>query len=258
MAERWEHDGGYRDRERHERAVSDRAGDEVRSWFGDDEAARRRRMDEMREHRYDRDWHDRPRHAAERAWEGARDTARDVTDRDRDGRRGLSEWNDYDRPGPYTKPSYRSGSTWSGTMGGDRDDYWTGDRGYRDTMRSGSSTPSPYAVHGVSFAGRGPRGYQRTEARIHEDVCERLTDDHRIDASDIEVHIKDGELTLTGSVRTREEKRYAEDLVERVTGVREVNNHLKVKPATEVLGTARSGSSVLGLTDTPPPTGRNH
>ncbi|NEX93863.1 SWFGD domain-containing protein [Caulobacter sp. 17J65-9] len=31
-----------------------RAGDEVKSWFGDDDAERRRRMDEMREQRDDR------------------------------------------------------------------------------------------------------------------------------------------------------------------------------------------------------------
>ena len=61
-------------------------------------------------------------------------------------------------------------------------------------------------------------------------------------------------MTLSGSVRSREEKRCAEDLIERISGVREVNNNLKVKPADEVIGTARSGAnSVLGLTDTPPP-----
>ena len=46
------------------------------------------------------------------------------------------------------------------------------------------------------------------------------------------MNIKSGELTLTGSVRTREERRFAEDVVERISGVREVNNNLKVKPAT--------------------------
>ena len=60
-------------------------------------------------------------------------------------------------------------------------------------------------------------------------------------------------VTLSGSVRSREEKRFTEDLVERISGVRDVNNNLKVKPADDVLGTARSGSSVLGLTDNPPP-----
>jgi hypothetical protein len=81
-----------------------------------------------------------------------------------------------------------------------------------------------------------------------------LTDDPRIDAADVDVKVANGEVTLAGSVRTREEKRYSEDLVERITGVREVSNNLKVRPADEILGTARSGaSSVLGLTDTPPP-----
>lgn len=239
MADRWEYrdDRGYR--ERYERPVTDRAGDEVRSWFGDDEAARRRRMDEARDDRYDRDWNDRAARAGERAWERTRQAARDLTDRDRDGRTGLAEFADNDRASYYSgyRPTYR-------------DDYSTRERSFDDSGRYGSHVPS--------YAGRGPRGYQRTDDRIREDVCDRLTDDPRIDASDIEVHMKGGELTLSGSVRTREEKRLTEDLVERVTGVREVNNHLRVRPATEVIGTARSGASVLGLTDTPPPPTRNH
>jgi len=51
-----------------------------------------------------------------------------------------------------------------------------------------------------------------------------------------------------------EEKRYAEDVVEHVMGVRDVNNHLKVTRPDQVIGTARSGaSSPLALSDTPPP-----
>jgi hypothetical protein len=50
--------GGYdRDRNRYEdpndRGFFERAGDEVRSWFGDEEAERRRRYDEARDERYD-------------------------------------------------------------------------------------------------------------------------------------------------------------------------------------------------------------
>jgi hypothetical protein len=37
-----------RDRDYGRRDLAERAGDEIRSWFGDDEAERRRRMDEMR------------------------------------------------------------------------------------------------------------------------------------------------------------------------------------------------------------------
>lgn len=240
MADRWEYrdDRGYR--ERYERPITDRAGDEVRSWFGDDEAARRRRMDEIRDERHDRDWSDRAARSGERAWERTRQAARDLTDRDRDGRTGLAEFADNDRASyysGYSRPTFR-------------DDYSTRERSFDDSGR--------YGWQGPNYAGRGPRGYQRTDERIREDVCDRLTDDPRIDASDIEVHMKGGELTLSGSVRTREEKRLTEDLVERVTGVREVNNHLRVRPATEVIGTARSGASVLGLTDTPPPPTRNH
>jgi osmotically-inducible protein OsmY len=46
--------------------------------------------------------------------------------------------------------------------------------------------------------------------------------------------VKGAEVTLRGSVGTREEKRYAEDLVERVMGVRDVNNHLKVTRPDQV------------------------
>ena len=95
MAERWEERNREyrgdrdRDRDRYDRGMTDRAGDEVRSWFGDEEAARRRRMDELRDQRQDADWSDRMARSGERAWERTREAARDMTDRDHDGRRGL-------------------------------------------------------------------------------------------------------------------------------------------------------------------------
>src|ERR1043165_773419 len=98
----------------------------------------------------------------------------------------------------------------------------------------------------------GPRGYRRSDARVFEDICDRLTVDPRVDASDVEVVVKDGDVTWNGSVRSREEKRYAEDVVEHVMGVRDVSNHLKV--SRDVVGSARSGAnSQLGLTEHPPP-----
>ena len=57
----------------------------------------RRRMDDIREERDDRDWTDRFAGSIERGWDRAREAARNVTDRDRDGRRGMAEWNDNDR-----------------------------------------------------------------------------------------------------------------------------------------------------------------
>lgn len=241
MAERWD--------ERN-RGTMDRAGDEVRSWFGDDEAARRRQQDESRDDR--RDWseggHGRP---LERGWERTREAARDLTDRDRDGRRGLSEWNDGDRPSQRLSARTTWGSPATPFTSEPRpylNPYDDTPLGYRSTY-----SQTGYTSGQTGYAGRGPRGYQRGDERIREDICDRLTDDHRIDASDIEVQVNKGEVTLAGSVRSREEKRCAEDVIERISGVRDVNNHLKVKPADEVLGTARSGASVLGLSDNPPP-----
>ena len=62
--------------------------------------------------------------------------------------------------------------------------------------------------------GRGPKGYTRSDERIREDVNDRLTDDGWLDASDIEVQVSSAEVTLTGQVNSREEKRRAEDIVE--------------------------------------------
>jgi osmotically-inducible protein OsmY len=81
---------------------------------------------------------------------------------------------------------------------------------------------------GGGFAGRGPKGYTRTDDRIREDVCERLSHDDDVDASEIEVSVKDGEVTLRGMVMTRGMKHDAEDLAEEVSGVKDVHNELRV------------------------------
>jgi osmotically-inducible protein OsmY len=78
------------------------------------------------------------------------------------------------------------------------------------------------------FRGKGPKNYKRSDERITEDVCDRLSEDYRIDASDIEVKVLDAEVTLTGTVHSREEKRRAEDIIETVSGVANIQNNLKV------------------------------
>jgi osmotically-inducible protein OsmY len=99
--------------------------------------------------------------------------------------------------------------------------------------------------------GRGPKGYTRSDERIREDVNDRLTDDGWLDASDIEVQVSSAEVTLTGHVNSREEKRRAEDIVEAVSGVKHVQNNLRVKDrmsassqgSTTQFGSAGSGTS---------------
>jgi osmotically-inducible protein OsmY len=81
----------------------------------------------------------------------------------------------------------------------------------------------------VSYRGKGPKDYQRSQDRIREDICDRLTDDDLVDASDIQVQCEGNEVVLTGTVSSREEKRRAEDLVESISGVQNVENRIKVK-----------------------------
>jgi osmotically-inducible protein OsmY len=78
------------------------------------------------------------------------------------------------------------------------------------------------------FAGRGPKGYTRSDERIREDVSDKLMEHPDLDASEIEVRVSGGEVTLSGSVDSRWVKRLAEDIAESCTGVRDVMNQLRV------------------------------
>lgn len=80
----------------------------------------------------------------------------------------------------------------------------------------------------VSYAGRGPKGYKRADERIREDVCELLTRSEHLDASNIEVAVCEGTVTLTGTVQDRRSKRMAEDLSQDVSGVKDVQNQIPV------------------------------
>jgi hypothetical protein len=79
------------------------------------------------------------------------------------------------------------------------------------------------------FSGRGPRGYTRSDERIREDVCDALTWDPDIDASDVTVTVSSGEVTLSGEVDDRPAKRQAEDVIEGIAGVKDVHNQLRAR-----------------------------
>lgn len=218
--EDWRRERGYE----RDRGFFDRAGDEVRSWLGDEEAERRRRMDEAR---YGRDW---SRYGREPDRYGRDSYGRGDYGRDWDygHRMGF----DYGRPRGWGEERWtgerdygRSGEREDGYV-----DYWRpGLPGSWNEPAYGGSAYARMSSYGRGmFTGRGPRGYQRTDDRMREDVCERLTQDPWIDASDIEVTVRSGEVTLSGSVRDRSDKRHAEDLAEHVSGVREVHNTLRV------------------------------
>jgi hypothetical protein len=83
--------------------------------------------------------------------------------------------------------------------------------------------------------GRGPQGYTRSDECVREDVCEALTLDDHVDATDIHVSVRDGEVALSGTVPERYMKRLAEDLVEDVAGVKDIQNSIRVQTATQDL-----------------------
>lgn len=121
-------------------------------------------------------------------------------------------------------------TSWSGASTGTYGQGQYGSRGvpwYDTSWDRGEPEPEG------PFAGRGPKGYQRADSRIGEDVSDRLTDAPDIDASEIEVTVNNGEVTLSGTVRNRYEKRRSEDVSERVAGVRDVHNNLRINRSPE-------------------------
>lgn len=98
----------------------------------------------------------------------------------------------------------------------------------RHTNASNYESSRFYRTYGNSYAGRGPKNYRRSDERIREDVSEVLERDAYIDASEIEVDVKEGVVTLRGHTEDRRQKRMAEDAIENLSGVKDVRNELTV------------------------------
>lgn len=284
--------GGDRERQQ-DRGMMSRGADEVRSWFGDDEAQRRRDMDEQRDRQFDRQRdvgansaYARREHGwTERGQSGATDwnrrpygDQRDMVSRGNEWGGGHQysprgrDWYDpgYDRPASNWQSSSSdsdasrrqdadrsSGGSQYGAYRGYGSQSGFGPRssgfenyGSSGTSRYGSDSLSTgegrwsgqgnsasYAAGGGfsggsfstgTFAGRGPRNYQRSDERVREDINERLTADPRVDASEIDVRVQNGEVTLSGTVDERRTRRLAEEIIEDMPGVRDVHNELRV------------------------------
>jgi hypothetical protein len=275
-----------------DRGMAARGADEVRSWFGDDEARRRREIDDQRDRpsggqnqrdyganseraRREHGWGNQGQHP-DSAWQGggrqqsAYGDERDFASRganDWSGNQGGARWGggsrDYGdessrrygnwqysggsaaaQTGPAFSGGYGAGNHESGNFrsGGDAqqpgwsnqnrdfgstgEGRWSGQQfGNASAMQGGGFGGASY---GGAFAGRGPRNYQRSDDRVREDVNERLTADPRIDASDIDVRVQNGEVTLSGTVDERRTRRLAEEIIEDLPGVRDVRNEIRV------------------------------
>ena len=108
------------------------------------------------------------------------------------------------------------------------DDSRYADRSWRDQGDGRGRERDIERWEGEGGSGSGPKDYQRSDERIREEVSDHLTDDPRIDATEISVQVSGGLVTLSGSVMDRDQKRRAEDMVERISGVRDVTNNIRV------------------------------
>jgi osmotically-inducible protein OsmY len=88
-------------------------------------------------------------------------------------------------------------------------------------------TIGPWPVEGDA-RGYAPRNYRKSDERIREEVCEALAAHGDLDVSDVEVDVKDGEVILQGTVRSRWAKFYAEDLAAGIFGAHDVVNELRI------------------------------
>jgi hypothetical protein len=96
------------------------------------------------------------------------------------------------------------------------------------------------------YRGVGPKGYMRSDERIREHVCDALTDDPHLNAVEIEVVVTQGEVTLSGNVDSRGAKRHAEDLAEQASGVKQVQNNLRVADGRREGASSGRGDSSSG------------
>ena len=239
--ERWREGRGE------DRSMVERASDEVRSWFGDDEASRRRERDVRHEMRddynrglgrgYSTDYNREISHGqgsqygSERGYASGEDIGRSSRAYSSSGRNYSEPSRDVDKPDwgwGGSEGSQRSWTDRSRSGPGRAEREWGTSSSHEDRWVPGGYSYSLFAWSEPGpHSGRGPKGYQRSDDRIREDICDRLTRHGRLDATDIQIQVRNGEVTLDGIVDTRDAKRMAEDVAESVDGVRDVTNHLK-------------------------------
>ena len=158
------------------------------------------------------------------------------------GRRSQFEWDDIDLEGASAS-YYGDDARWKNdrkTRHLNNDEFGRGMRvqGYNQNIDNMRSRGEHY--------GKGPRGYQRSNERIREDVCEILSKSSEVDASEVEVSVQDGIVTLTGTILSRRMKKEAEHLVDSVHGVEDVVNMLSLQGEAKGDQISEDGSPLGG------------
>ena len=151
------------------------------------------------------------------------------------GARGSYGFISNDRNGTsYSRSGYGNDRYDEGGRGGYQDSPRYGNRDRGMFERAGDEIASWFGDEDAArrreqdHRGRGPSNYTRSNERLLEHACERLTEDRGVDARNINVTCENNEVTLDGTVNTRWEKRRAEDVVHDISGVSHVQNNLRL------------------------------
>jgi osmotically-inducible protein OsmY len=172
------------------------------------------------------------------------------------GRGGSSGQDRYGQSG-YGQGGYgQSGGRYRGGDFG-REERW-GSSGWSEPYGEGQQYGSRAAGAGYQSGGsqqygfgrglhrgKGPRGYQRSDERLMEMICERLREDPYIDASDVTVTVQSSKVTFDGAVDSRHTKNLIEDVAEQL-GVDDVQNNLRVQRQDQGRSEAQQGRSASG------------
>ena len=113
-----------------------------------------------------------------------------------------------------------------------------------ETVASWFNDDDGYRSRSRGYRGHGPANYNRSDERVLEDACDALTEDWGVDARNIQVTVSNGDVTLDGTVPSREQKRRAEDCVDDLSGVKNVQNNLRVQErSSDTLGSQSNPTS---------------
>lgn len=131
---------------------------------------------------------------------------------------------------------YGGGQSSPGQQGG-----WSGQSG----SSSGQLGSQPYGQRSQGSRTRqGPKNFVRSDERIREAVCERLSEEDSVDISEVSVDVKEGCVTLEGSVPERRMRHTIEDIADSCWGVKDVENRVRVQSQSSQSGsTAGEGSA---------------
>jgi hypothetical protein len=108
-----------------------------------------------------------------------------------------------------------------------------------DELRSGWDTRDTLerrAPTSIDASRRSNRHYTRTDERIRDDIAERLYRTEHLDPSEVTVDLKDGIVTLAGSVPVRRMKHDIEDIAIDTLGVKHVENRIRVRASVAEAG----------------------